>query len=223
MISLRKYISVLICLAMILFAFASCKGKESRPDTDETKSDVVVIGENSFYSTLDLSEHVVLCEYKDQTFDISDTDGSREDMEAAITKHIYEKSEIKKYPDEPLEYYFEQEKSFYTYLAKGDAEQYDALLSEAGVSEEDLRELARKYVAEDLVFYAITEAEGISVSDAEKSELLDKYIKKYVDTYGYAEEYVRENMTELIYDSMLFDKTIEFLIENNRFVSDAQQ
>lgn len=219
MLSLRKYISALLCLALILISFASCKGEENNADTDETKSDVVVIGENSFYSTLDLAEYVALCEYKGQTFDISDTDGTREDMEKAVTQYIYENSEIKKYPDAPLEYYFEQEKSFYTYLAKGDAEQYDALLSDAGVSEADFRELAKKYVAEDLVFYAITEAEGISVSDAEKSELFDKYVKEYVDTYGYTEEYVKENMVDLIYDSMLFDKTMEFLIANNSFVN----
>ena len=221
MLTLKKYICALLCLLLITLTLVSCDGnKPTDTDTSETRPDIVVIGENSFYSTIELSEYVSLCQYKGLAFDISDTDGSREDMEAAITKHIYEKSEIKQYPDAPLEYYFEQEKSFYTYLAKGDEDQYEALLSEAGVSEEDFNVLAKKYVAEDLVFYAITEAESISVSETEKSELFDKYVKEYVDTYGYTEEYVRENLSDLIYDSMLFDKTMEFLIANNTFVSD---
>ena len=219
--SFKKYIAVLLCLLTVALSLASCRGGNTEDtDTAETGSDVIVIGENSFYSTIALDEYVSLCQYKGLTFDISGTDGSREDMEAAVSKHIYEKSEIKKYPEAPIAYYFEQEKSFYMYLAKGDTEQYAALLAEEGVSEQDLRARAEKYVAEDLVFYAITEAESIAVSETEKAELFDKYAKEYVDTYGYTEEYVRENLSDLIYDSMLFDKTMEFLIANNTFVSD---
>ena len=219
--SFKKYIAVLLCFLTVALALASCRGGNAEDtDTAETGSDVIVIGENSFYSTIALDEYVSLCQYKGLTFDISGTDGSREDMESAVSKHIYEKSEIKKYPEAPIAYYFEQEKTFYMYLAKGDADQYVALLAEEGVSEQDLRARAEKYVAEDLVFYAITKAESISVSETEKAELFDKYAKEYVDTYGYTEEYVRENLSDLIYDSMLFDKTMEFLIANNTFVSD---
>ncbi|MBR6681350.1 MAG: hypothetical protein IKL59_08830 [Clostridia bacterium] len=219
--SFKKYIAVLLCLLTVALSLASCRGGNAEDtDTAETGSDVIVIGENSFYSTIALDEYVSLCQYTGLTFDISGTDGSREDMESAVSKHIYEKSEIKKYPEAPIAYYFEQEKSFYMYLAKGDTDQYVALLAEEGVSEQDLRARAEKYVAEDLVFYAITKVESIAVSETEKAELFDKYAKEYVDTYGYTEEYVRENLSDLIYDSMLFDKTMEFLIANNTFVSD---
>ena len=220
---LKRWACVLICLLLAATVLASCgKRGDDAEQTSETTASIVVIGENSYYSTLELSEYVELCEYKGQTFDISDTDGGREAMENAVRKHIFEKSEIKKYPDEPLEYYAEQEKSLYKYLAKGDAEQYEALVEEAGMSEEKFTELAKKYVAEDMIFYAITEAESITVSDAEKSELFDKYVAEYVELYDgkYTEDYVRENMSDLIYDTMLFDKTMEFLIESNEFVSE---
>ena len=220
MLSFKSYIAALLCLALSLSALAAC-GK-TRNDEDQTstpESNVSVVGENSFYSTIDLSEYVSLCQYKDLTLDISDTDGSREDMENAVKKHIFEKSDIKKYPEPPLKYYFEQEKNFYLYLAKGDEDQYNALLVEAGVTEQDFSDIAKKYVAEDLVFYAVTEAESISLSDDEKTALFDKYVDEYVNTYGYNEKYVKKNMTDLIYDSMLYDKTIEFLIENNNFVT----
>jgi len=170
MLSLKKCISVLLCLALAASALAllSCQNdRTTESESTETKSDVAVIGETSFYSAIELSEYVTLCEYKGLTLDISDTASSREDMENAVKKYIFEHSEIKKYPDAPLEYYLEQEKSFYMYLAKGDEEQYNAPLSEAGLTEADLNDRAKKYVAEDLVFYAITEAESISVSDSE--------------------------------------------------------
>ena len=220
MLSFKKYITALLCITLSLSALVACnKTKAENEQSDSTESTVTVIGENSFYSTIDLSEYVSLCQYTGLTLDISDTDGSRKDMENAIKKHVFEQSEIKAYPDEPLKYYFEQEKNFYMYLANGDENQYNALLTEAGVTEEDFSDIAKKYVTEDLVFYALTEAENISVSDTEKAELLDKYVDEYVKTYGYTEEYVTENMTDLIYDSMLYDKTIEFLIENNNFVT----
>lgn len=222
MLSLKKYVSALLCAALAVSALllASCKNnKPSGEESTETKLDVSVIGENSVYSTIDLSEYVSLCQYKELTLDISNTNGDREDMEKAIREYVFENSEIKKYPDAPLAYYFEQEKSFYMYLAKGDVDQYNALLAEAGVSEEDFHTLAKKYVTEDLILYAITNAENISVSSTEKQDLFDKYVTTYVNTYGYTEQYVKENMTELIYDSMLYDKTMEFLIENNSFVT----
>lgn len=218
--SFKKYISAMLCLAIVSAVFASCRG-DQKADAQSTAAEsaekIVVIGENSFYSSIELSEYVSLCEYKGLVLDISNTDGAREDMEKAINDHIYENSKIKKYPSEPLKYYFEQEKNFYLHLAKNDLDQYEALLNESNISEATFEELAKKYVAEDLIFYAITEAEGISVSADEKAELFDKYVKEYVNTYGYTEEYVRENLADLIYDSMLYDKTMEFLIANNSF------
>ena len=219
MLSFKKYLCSLLCLVLVMAALASCDGKATGEDSTDTEEAISVIGENSFYATLDIEDYVTLCDYKGLTLDISGTDGSREAMEKAISEYLYENSRIEKYPEEPVRYYIEQEKSFYMYLANGDEEQYAALLAEAGVSEEDFDSLAKKYVAKDLILCAITKAEGISVSDAQRAELFDKYVKEYVDSYGYTEEYVKENLTELIYDSMLYDKTMELLIESNTFAN----
>lgn len=220
MLSFKKYLCSLLCLVLAVATLASCN-RRREIDSESTSADQIsVIGENSFYTTLDVEDYVTLCDYKGLTLDISGAADDREAMEKAISAYLYENSQIKKYPEEPIEYYIEQEKSFYMYLAKGDTDQYAALLAEAGVSEDDFNSLARKYVAEDLIFYAITKAEGISVSDAQKEELFDKYVKEYVDNYGYTEEYVKESLSKLIYDSMLYDKTMELLIELNTFVSE---
>ena len=72
-------------------------------------------------------------------------------------------------------------------------------------------------VRKDIVYRYIVECEGISVTDEERTALFDRYVDKYVSDYGYHREYVLTNMTEMIHDSMLYDKTMEFLIANNEF------
>ena len=60
--------------------------------------------------------------------------------------------------------------------------------------------------------------EGITLTEDEKNTFFDRYVKKYAESYKYSEEYVRAELTELVYDSMLYDKTVEFLIIHNSFV-----
>jgi replication-associated recombination protein RarA len=55
------------------------------------------------------------------------------------------------------------------------------------------------------------------IERAEKSKFFDKYVSKYAEEYKYSEEYVREELSDLVYDLMLNDKTVEFLIVNNSF------
>ena len=87
MLSFKKYIAALLCLLLAASALTliSCGGRTGNDKTDvteDTASEIAVIGENSFYSTIELSEYVSLCEYKGLSLDISDTDGSRENMES---------------------------------------------------------------------------------------------------------------------------------------------
>ncbi|MBQ7383301.1 MAG: hypothetical protein IJV72_00730, partial [Clostridia bacterium] len=85
--------------------------------------------------------------------------------------------------------------------------------------EEDMIAEARELTRDDLVFAAVVKAENISLSDADKQNNFDKYVEKFVNSYGYGEEYVRENMSEQIYETMLFDKMLEKLITLNKFAS----
>jgi FKBP-type peptidyl-prolyl cis-trans isomerase (trigger factor) len=103
------------------------------------------------------------------------------------------------------------------YLVNGNEEDYELLLKNRGTDEAKLREEAREMVKKDLVYYYIVRNENITVTDAEKAELFEKYVEKYVTAYGYNRDYVVGNMTGIIYDSMLYDKTMEFLINNNIF------
>ena len=53
------------------------------------------------------------------------------------------------------------------------------------------------------------------LTDEEKQEFFQKYVDKFKTLYGHDEKYIREYMTEQIYDTMLFDKTMEYLLLNN--------
>ena len=79
-------------------------------------------------------------------------------------------------------------------------------------------EEAKALTKSDLVYSAIVKLENISISESEKERLFDKYVEKYVSVYGYNAEYVKKNMADEIYDSMLYDKTTEFLIKNNNLI-----
>ena len=77
---------------------------------------------------------------------------------------------------------------------------------------------AKRLVKKDLIFEAIRRREDITLTEEEKSKFFDKYVEKYAESYGYSEDYVREELSELVYESMLYDKTVEFLIINNSFI-----
>ena len=118
-------------------------------------------------------------------------------------------------PQQQTEYYVGQEKSRYSYYAQKAGLSYEEMLSELGISESDIRADAIAMVKQDIVYEAVRRDAKIELSDAEKQEHFDKYVKKYVADYGYTEKYVKENLSDLVYSSMLYDKTTEFLITKN--------
>jgi FKBP-type peptidyl-prolyl cis-trans isomerase (trigger factor) len=94
---------------------------------------------------------------------------------------------------------------------------YEAMLDELGEDNVTMNAEAKRLVKNDLVFELIRKKEGIKITDEEKAQFFDRYVKKYAESYKYSEEYVRTELFELVYDSMLYDKTVEFLIINNNF------
>ena len=63
----------------------------------------------------------------------------------------------------------------------------------------------------------ITDEEFAALTDEEKEVHFDRYVDKYVSDWGYDRDYVAKNLADLVYDSMLYDKTTEYLIVNNDF------
>ncbi len=204
-----KKLSILV-LVLLLTAMLviSCDKKEDESDDGAKPVETIDI------SSLELSEYVSLGKYSGMTVRYDPSKTSKGD---AVWELVVEGSEIKAYPEEQIEYYFEQSKAKYKYLARKGNDTYENIISALGITEDDMRNEAKKLVAEDLVFYALLEAEDIKLSDSEKQNNFERYVQKFVASYGYEEGYVRENMTEQIYDTMLFDKMLEKLIMINEF------
>ncbi len=204
---MKKYTVSLICAILCVSALlAGCGGKDDGPDI----SDI----EPMDLFALELDEYVMLGEYKGLTISLQSDHTSRAD---AIWQAAVANSRIIKYPEGQVEYYLSQSKQRYSYMAKQEGIGYEDLLQTLSLTEESLRAEAESLTRDDLVLCAIIKAEGISLGDAEKTEHFDRYVQKYVSSYGYREEYVRENMTEQIYSSMLHDKALEYLILQNEF------
>lgn len=211
---MRKIALILALLLLLSAAFVSCK--KDNGDADNTSETDIKLEPMNFFE-MDISEYVALGEYSG--LDISCGEGqSRGD---AVWARVLEGAEIKKYPEHQVDYYFQQSKAKYEYLAKNGNDTYENMLAGLGVTEEDMMAEARELTRSDLVFAALVEAEDIALSEADKENNFDKYVEKFVGDYGYGEEYARENMSEQIYETMLFDKMLERLISINNF--DAEE
>lgn len=215
----RIFISAMAALILLatLLAVSSCvgdTGSETEEETTQTETTETVTETEINYDAVDVKEHVTSVTYKGHKITLESEDSSKED---ALWRAILATANISSYPEDKVEYFFRQTKQAYMYLVNGNEEDYELLLKNRGTDEAKLREEAREMVKKDLVYYYIVRNENITVTDAEKAELFEKYVEKYVTAYGYNRDYVVGNMTGIIYDSMLYDKTMEFLINNNTF------
>ena len=209
---IRSFICAAVALTLILSAsllLSSCKDKEKSNDIPKLES-------SSPYLSMELSEYISIDAYT--SLEIIAKDG--EDKASLVMSAISDTAKVIKYPEEQVDYYFAQTKQMYMDLASGDEERYLQILSEQKISEEIMLDDAREMVKQDLIFYYVVKDADISLTDEEISSLYGQYVDYYVETYKYSESYVKENMSSLIYDSMLYDKTMEYLILNNKFVTE---
>ena len=197
-------LSILLCMCML----CACKGKEEEASQESTHVQTVAL------SSLDMSSYVRLGVYEGLTIALDSADASRGD---AVFAAVMETSEILAYPEDQVAYYAEQQRAAYRYYAKQKGASYEEILKANGETEEGLLAKAKELTAKDLVYHAIVQAEQITLTEEEKATHFDRYVTRFVQTYGYGEAYVRENMREQIYDSMLYDKTLEKLITLNTF------
>lgn len=214
--NLIKIFALLLVCALCLSVFASCKKDDVTVDggTDNGSDNTQAVLD---YSQINIDEYVKSVSYKGLTLAVNGEGASKE---TAIWEALLGAAVIEKYPESAVEYYFEQTKDYYMFIANNDPEAYELLLKSRNMTEEDLVAEARELVKKDLVYLYIVEKEGIAITEDEKQSLFDRYVAAYVSEYGYSAEYVKANMSELIYDSMLYDKTLEFLILNNTFTAD---
>lgn len=208
---MKKVLFFLVAIILISAMLFSCGDRDNIPgETSAQDSDSI---KRPDISQLELSEYITLGDYSGLQIACK----SESERGNAVWDKVVSNAEIKKYPDEQVNYYFSQSKAKYEYLAKNGKDTYENIIAALGITEEQMLREAKELVKEDLCFYAIIKAEGISLSEEDKSRNFDRYLKKFTESYGYSENYARENMTEQIYESMLFDKMLEKLILLNEF------
>lgn len=214
---MKKIISLMtvlvLCLALTAFA-VSCgeTDEKNNSDNNDNNANNQQIAELPSIEELDLGEYLRLAEYKELDMGACEAE-SRGD---AIWGRILDETEIIAFPEGWLEYYVEQEKMSYLYMAQRTGTSYEEVLSLLEVTEENIISNATENAKEDLVMAALIKLEGIELTEENINELFDTYVTRYT-LIGYNESYIRENFRDEILDAMLRDKTIEFLIINNNF------
>lgn len=194
---------------------------DNTDNVDGNTSDTAEITTELNYDGILFSDYVSNVKYKGLDIVLEDENASEEE---ALWSEILSHVQITSYPEDKVDYYFNQTKAYYMFLVNDDEEDYKLLLKNHDTDEEKMREEARALVKKDIVFYYIVEQEGITVTDVEKKELFEKYVEKYRTDYKYDRDYIIANITNEIYASMLYDKTMEYLKQNNEFnISDKTE
>lgn len=142
---------------------------------------------------------------------------------------VVDNATVNGYPVEYLEYNMEMTKNNYKSMAEMYGMTYEELIEAYGMDEETftatLEEQLKSVLPQEMVMLAIAETEGIEIDDTEYTERLNEIIgetegedptvtiEELEDYYG--ESYLRK--------SLLLDKVMDFLVENNTFVEGTEE
>ncbi len=202
--SVRQIFALFLAILLVFLA-VGC----SKKDGEESGENILA------YENVDLSKAVKLGEYKGLT--VSMLDG--ETKSASVWRVVLDSSEVLEYPERQLDYYLAQTKARCEYYASIHNVSYAEALTALGYSEESMLSEAKSLVASDMIGMAIRESAGIALTDDEKNRLFERYAEKYAQDWGYNLSYVKDSLSEEVFGLMLYEKTTEYLIVNNTFVT----
>lgn len=114
-------------------------------------------------------------------------------------------AEILKYPEQQVMYYYTTYRNNIMTEANKYGHTYEEHLEAVGLTDEGIMEGARELVAEELVFYAIVEAESYSISDEEYETGVAEYAARQEMSVEQFEAYYEK---DYIIDNLLWDKTM---------------
>ena len=193
-----------LCLMVCLSVLFGCADDDGERE----------LTERVFYNTDRIEEYVRLDRYTELSIPLSSEDASRSE---ALWDALLARAEILSLPEEQVNYYAEQSKTAYRHYAEEHDLDYPDVLAHFETSEERILAEAQQMVKGDLVYHYILADTGLSLTKEEKENLFDRYATKFADDYGYTKDYVTEQMAELVYDAMLYDKTTQYLMDRNTF------
>ena len=203
-----KRFLILLIAAIMLLSLVSC-GEEDEDNVNYVEPPEEVE---------DLGDLVDLTEYRGLTV-AQEAGESRGD---AIWRAVLEGSKVTEFPSPFLSYYESQTLTKYKLLADKADMSYTELLEALGLAEEDVKNEAKDLAKAELVAMAIIEKESILLTDEEIDRLFDRYAQKIAEELGKDVSYVKENLSDEVYDTMLRDKMIEFLITQNTFITENE-
>ncbi len=137
---------------------------------------------------------------------------AKESALASIWEQVMDNAEVIEYPEQQIEYYFAMQMSQCEYYAKSYGMTVETIMQLMGYTEESFRAEAQKYTKEDLVFFAVVQTEGVTISDGEYTAGLAKYAadagagatpEALEDYYG--KKYITE--------ALLWDKLLDMIYE----------
>ena len=196
----------MLFMALLLCAMLASCSVEPKLEIEGQKQDFEAM------SLEDLLEYVSVGEYKNMQISLEGR--AKQD---AVWDAVLERVDVEEYPQEHVYYYIDQLEGQYRYYAEQAGVSYKEILEQLGKSEGSILQDAKNMTKKDIAYAVIVKLEKIELSEGEKDAYFDRYVDKYVKDYGYTKEHIKSNMSELIYGSMLYDKTTEFLILNNTF------
>ena len=199
----KRALVTLLALIMLISMF-SCKKSDENESAEPV--DFAAMSDDELKSYAELGEYMLMTLKQGSS-------PKGEVVWAAVKKN----ATVKDYPEQQVSYYVSQIKAQYAYYAEEAGISYKEMLREVGATDESIRSEAESMATDDVIYELVRRDADITLREDEKSKFFEKYVEKYVEDYGYSREYVVENMTDEIYDSMLYDKTTEFLIAYNYF------
>ena len=124
---------------------------------------------------------------------------------SAVWSTVLENAEVLHYPEQQVMYYYSIYKNNIMAEADTYGHTYEEHLEAIGLTDEYVMEASQELVFEELVFYAIVEAEGYGISDEEYAEGIVEYAERQEMTVEQLEAYYEK---DYIIDNLLWDKVM---------------
>ena len=167
-------------------------------------------------TTVDEYKEVVKADLKAQKEEAAATNKT-----ADVLTTIVENSTINGYPEEEIDAYISDMKTYYeSYASMLGTDLQTFLTSYMGMTEEQFNEeantLAEATIARQMVCKLIAKAEGMTVSDEEYQAGLEQYAIDYsTDSQAYTpEEFEEAYGKDVVTENILLEKVLDFITEN---------
>lgn len=207
---MKKFLAKCLALALILLSLAfliSCKQEEK--GGEDKSAEPLDFGA---MSDGELERFAELGEYESLTVELGDASKGE-----AVWEAVRQNATVRSYPEAQVNYYVLQIEAQYKYYAEQADMSYEEMLIELGATDESILSQARSMAVDDVIYELVRRSADVTLEEREREAHFDRYVSKYVADYGYTEQYVKDNMKDEIYGSMLYDKVTEYLITHNEF------